>query len=207
MTGKRKPLAFAVLKRAKKSKMTPSKVRKIVQRMSENNYRDEVISTTVDSAGTITHLTPIVQGDTSNNRIGQEINSQHVSWNITFTGADSTNVVRMIIFGAKYMAGLNPTVANVLETANNPHSFLLDVNKHQYFVLYDKMVSLSTIGENQIQSLRGFVKIPQKYKKVMFNEGATTPRTNHLFLLLQSDSGAVAHPGVVGILRYRFQDP
>jgi len=180
-------------------------VQRIVRGMSEKKFFDTVISQSPDDVGIITHLTPIVQGDASNERVGAFVDSLHVSWNLAIAAADVTNVVRIILFTDASSIAVNPTVNNYLNNVD-PHSFRDNVNKIRFTTIMDKQVVISTGGGPGIAQLRGFAKYPRRISKMSFSATSVLPRTNHLFLLTISDSGALSHPLVTGEIRYRFID-
>jgi len=166
-------------------------------------------STAVPLTGVTSVLSIPAQGQTSTTRVGDKIKliKCWIDWSLIV--ADSTNVVRVILWQYKENTVLQtPTLANILDIGPSgavPEvwSAYNDFRKDHFKILVDKSYDLNGVSVPFI-TRRWRVPITS-LNKVQFNVGATTGY-NHLCLSFISDSVAVSHPATTYMARTYFTD-
>jgi hypothetical protein len=192
----------------KSANLTKAVVRQMID--SKLNVEDEkkwilneYTATGVDSAGIVLDLTAITQGigDTGN-RVGDQIVLDRARLSYAVASADTTNVVRVLIF--KWMPQSVPVITNLLTSGGSqipwaPHN---TDTADQYQVLYDRLHFLAASGPG-IDGDVLEIKLPGK---VQFSGGSTTG-TGKIYLILVSDSGAIPHPVMNLNCALYYEDP
>jgi hypothetical protein len=205
--------------RRNQSKLSKRERNRKIQISNLQDTRDEfkfaASSWDVDSVpiGTIiTDATQISTGTTYTTRVGNKIRVVRCEYNMLFTVADTTNVVRMIIFqwlGNSVMTGV-PDWTDILDygTSGVPTTdrdlVSLPVrsrNQDLYDILDDKIMLMSAYRP-QVMA-RGVVH--PNLKNVFFDASSNLGK-NHIYVLLASDSTAVTHPTVSGEFRVIYED-
>lgn len=162
----------------------------------------------------------ISQGAADGSRIGQSIFARGIHVRLAIQPGDNTNYVRCILVQAKRRmapsvlpsAGIGTFVQSVLSnTASGATQYLAPVDTERYKVLYDKCIwtrygaldgnSGSTIP-HKIAMINKFCKLN---RTMTWDDGGTM--NDDVFLIMLSDSAAIAHPGVVaGFVRCYYKD-
>jgi len=196
-------------KRSRSSLVTKQDVRKMIKSFAEAQIEDKYFvlnsgPTSIDFNGTVQDMMLISQGLSDLNRIGDEIRITSMSLNLQVIGVDATNLMRVVIF--KWRPATVPSVASILSfgggTANAPLSALNRDRSVDYKIYYDHTFALSTATNvSQAVSIK---HIP--LKGLCQYQAGTTSGTNHLYLLVISDSGAVPNPSLQFMTRVNFTD-
>ena len=185
-------------------------VRKIAQSQIDKNTEFKRhtlnISTTVDSTGTCTSLSTIGQGDSSTTRDGEKIVLRKLKLRYNVLPADSTNLVRFIIF--RWMPNDNdhvPVPADVLLNVGDssaPLSSYQPQFRDLIKVYYDKVVPVDTTSVTQRYHTINLSKKLGLHKTVY--QGSNTYGSKNLWMLAISDSDGVSHPSyrMYGLLRF-----
>jgi hypothetical protein len=198
---------------AQASKANSALVKEVLRRakQSENakietKYIDLILSaSTVSNAMSINLLNGITQGTTATNRLGETVRSVRISYNLQFVGADATNFVRFLLVVDHQCNGATFAAADLLANQPDPFAFRFMDNIARFSVLCDRDIDLTLTGPDAVH-IRGNVKT----KAISFYTGAANTianiKTNGIFAVFISDSGAVSHPTVSGDIRYFYKD-
>lgn len=157
----------------------------------EFKFHDVDVAPTPDSAGTISNLSLIAQGDGPSTRDGNSIllKSIYLRLRATINAAATNTVVRCILFTDYQQQGTLPTVANVLTGDIDTPLNIVDYPK-RFRVIRDFMFSLSNSGD-KIYHKDYYIKMYKHHIKYD-GSGATAAeqRTGNIYLLLISNEGA-----------------
>lgn len=202
--GPRKPTSMYLKKN--KDRQQDNQIKQLKRAVNENiNFINDYVSPVgVDDAGTIGSFTVPVNGNTDATRLGDKIRYKSLWLNWSASAGDATNLFRMIIFKWKENTAVaTPTVGDILQqhsaTPSGPNLVLSnyvssDAKRKKFKVIYDKTVTLTTSGTNQVVRLSKTFKESQ-LGSFDFNGTASTG-IGKLYFFMISDSGAVAHPQV-----------
>jgi hypothetical protein len=152
----------------------------------------------VTSAATIVRLTPITQGVSGVQRVGDEVEITGIVVRLAaYLSAGTTSVLRVIVFQwGLDDALLVPAVANILLAPGVAASTPLApynpaaIDATPFRVLWDELLTLVNTGPPQVRKLEN----TSLRTGIHFEAGATNGR-GHLYILLVSDS-AVNTPQV-----------
>lgn len=180
------------------TKTEKKEVKQLVRKESETKrFTFAHSAASVDYGGHILGtLTNIAQGDGYNQREGDQITLSKAILRYHFVCANTTNVLRLIIFRYKIDSATPPTVADIVTagyvgSGNAPFAPLqFGTDREKFNVLYDKSVYLS---ETTHEVEGGKHTMYLKNSKVRFNAGATDGRGT-IWALVISDDGAVTYP-------------
>lgn len=183
---------------------------------------DALVSTSGTLNGDITPLNGLIlipQGDGESARIGRKVNITKIGIRMTLVLPNTTTLalmddtVRVILIQDKQCNGALPAVTDVLQNASFD-SFNNLANSQRFHTLWDKTVSLSTMGLGVTtapaqssapvnKSISKYIKcnIPIEYSGTTGN--VTTIRSNNIFFLYISRSGAMK---VECEMRFRYSD-
>jgi len=158
----------------------------------------------------ITSLSDISQGVTDNNRVGNHIHLKTLKGTLTCLAADSTNIMRVIIFKWKENDTYNPpTLAQILAVgpSGGPdfYSSYAPENPGNYVILKDyQLVGCNGSSASNLIQIRKFsIKLSGKVQ--YFSDGGTSG-TNKIFIMWFSDSSAVTHPAISYNTELSFSD-
>lgn len=163
----------------------------------------------VENNPAIIALNPLAQGVTSVTRIGQQVATKSVYYQLVFNlplPLDNavTCVARYIVFWDRTPKAAKPVIGDLLALSSSYVTSPLNLaNRDRFVVLADDRIALSPEGE-QIKFIDGYRKINQLST---YNDSSTPviPLTGGLFVLYVSDVTA-NFPTVYGIYRTRFMD-
>jgi len=162
------------------------------------------LSDTVGSAGTTCYspMSGITQGlQDLAQRVGDEIRPISFSIKGEIVGADSTNVVRLIVF--QWKQETVPVIGDVIQTAN-VNSFYNHDNAGLFKILFDRRYTTSYNG-NDVKQVN--VNITKGFNRmVKYNATSSTQFHNGIYICLISDSASFNHPGFNLITRVRYTD-
>lgn len=210
--------AFVFNKRANKSLMArnvskplSAYVRKTVKRVLHNEEEEKYAivhaSYSVSTAAGVYSLSNTSQGASGGAHIGDECRLRSIEFRWNAIVGDTYNIIRCIIFVWKPNMALTGTPADldILKTVTPPNqltSCYEEDGEDMYRILYDKNIVLVTGGDNQAAS--GVVTRKLNLKQDYTTGSSNT--SNNIFVLLISDSGAVAHPTFNFTSRIAFTD-
>lgn len=196
---------------ANKKLATIPQVRSIVKRALRSNEEEKYAivhgSYSVSTTAGVYSLSNTSQGSSGGGHIGDECRLKSIEFRWDAIVADTTNFLRVILFVWKPNMTLTGTPADtdVLKTTTPPNmitSCYEEDGEDMYRVLYDKVILLTTNGDNAIA-------VGKMYRKLNLKQDYTTSSSNcsnNIFLLLISDSGAVSHPTFNFTSRIAFTD-
>lgn len=186
-------------KKTRKSLATIGTVKRLIGSTQEHKfYQRHVAGSAISTTGAGEDLSAhIVQGDTDSMREGDNLTLTKVRMFGTIEVADTTNLMRVILFRYKPVA--TPTWAELLEGGTPA---LADIYRPYrkdtaslFHICYDRVFTLSTVSKPQVSFQKIIYGKKLGKKKVSYNGGGTTG-ADHLWLFILSDSGAVSHPTI-----------
>lgn len=190
-------------------------VKKKLETIPEKKYLDEIYdSVAVSVACDNRDVTQPGVGDGASNRQGLQIELQSISYRLTFTVSDTTNIFRFIIaqifddnidYAADYplSAILHQVPVNTITTIyqiDSPYAII--ERQHSFKVLMDKHLMLS--ADTPQITLEGFIN--KGFRKRLTYDTSTDFGSNHIYCFIVSDSTTVSHPEVYGHVRIRYTD-
>ncbi len=163
----------------------------------------------VDGNGLITQLTNIAQGDGVAARDGDQIKvvSLYLRYNVAINANEASTQVRVLIVRDSQTNGAIYTTAQLLETATVARGILSPLNlnnKMRFRVLYDKVHSLSTTGQ-QINFGKVYLKLNDKLRYSL-NAGDITDLRSASYSVVFIGSEVTNDPLVSFDCRIRFVD-
>lgn len=183
-------------------------VKKQINVTKEHKYFDTSFNLqTIPIAGNVDQLSTVPQGNTDTTRVGDKILPTSLEMNFQFVAvpADVTNYIRHIVFRWKpNTVSVTPAVASILAyagTAQSPASPYYHDGRNQFEILYDKMYTFDAYNITKVIK----ETVPLARKTVNFVAGGNNGM-GHLYQITLSDSGAVAHPTVIGYVRLNYTD-
>lgn len=209
MAGKSKSTKKSTKAKTNISKPLKQAVKQIADRLDkqkmERKFHD-VSSTAVgvNYSWSYTKLSDVSQGDTDVTRDGDAIMPTSLEFNYQLICGDTTNIFRILIVRCK----LGDTTSDYFAVNNStlaPLSPFVHDTRSDFEVLYDSTHNLDSVSHNSITK-RVMLKLAPS-KQIQFTGGTTTYGKNGLYLLLCSDSSAVAHPTISYYSRLNFLDP
>lgn len=166
-------------------------------------FTNNAFSATPDNTGVVTVLNTITAGDDANQRNGNSILAKYMTTRFYVTqNASATNtVLRCIIVQDLQNQGATPAVTDILQAAAATSPMNND-NVERFWILYDKMITLSTGGNTMIPITN--------YKALNFHckytgTASTTFSMNAICMLLISNE-VTNTPAVTGYWRLAFYD-
>ncbi len=143
-------------------------------------------------------LIDLDQGITQDTRIGNQIRVTSMKYDWFFTGADSTNSIRVIIYVPK---DPNTVLSGV--------GFNQAPDLDQFTILKDLFICTGGTGGNCVRR-NGWIRFNRGNRSGMmvnYSDGEGTSVTkNNLMVYMVSDSLAVADPQVNGFVRIYYKD-
>lgn len=176
-----------------KSKKVSKPVRKYVKRaivrsaetfVQEGNFSAQEIT----SSAAATSLISISQGDTFDDRTGNEVTPVHLMCNyfIKPKSAASPQLVRLVLFQWKpNRQDLAPSLDDILHDSGTEPLFRPPrINARQFRLLGDKLVQVPGINENNRSGVRVKWSIPRKRMcKIRWKDDTANEDSGHLYLL------------------------
>lgn len=159
---------------------------------------------TVDSSGSVTHLTAIAIGDTASTRTGNSIFVRYLypQYTLTLNASATDTFVRLIFFyDTQQVADTAPTVANVLESVSHLSSLNND-NKGRFQILADRRYSLQAVD---VTSMIRKLYLPLKLH-INYNGSAGTDQQKNALYLLAISNEATNVPTLSINWRVGFHD-
>lgn len=179
-----------------------------LSRVQELKLYDKEIQpgTNVSSSGFLTILTNTISpGDGPTNREGASVMMKSLLVRYNLIGADTTNILRVIIF--RWLDDTMPVVTSVLDVLSTslivwPTCPINFDNRKKISVLYDQLHALTDTASNSSQVEKLYIKRNLKinWKKDNSEDGG------HIYLLAISDSTGLSHPTIHAQSRLRFTD-
>lgn len=188
---------------------------------SEKHYFDKYIANlTLNTAGSVTPLSAVVQGDDKQNRSGRSILAKSIQMKLALYQGDDTydrQLVRFIVFYDTEQNGVLPAVSaatdvdnGVLESLHILSPLNLQASS-RYRVLYDRTHAIGDITGGVGQPS---IEMQQFYKKIKFHihysnttaADADLDKNNIYILQIADQSGSSAFSTANIYTRLRFYD-
>lgn len=200
----REPLAKVALNRA-------ISVKRQLKAQAEVRFKDSYATSSASSAGSIILLNGTTVGDSNGQREGDNILIKSVRVNGHFIGADATNIIRVMLVIDKQPNQATFNLTDLLDTTSSEavHAYRQTTSRDRFTVLYDrKWSTVGSSGTNPNDSTLRLYKFSKRLnlKSWYFGSAGTVAdlKTNALYLVFMSDSGAVTHPTFVYNARVKF---
>lgn len=184
----------------KNNKNLTRAVRSIIYKTMETKhnsttYNQVTVGTQGLGAARLYHVTGVSQGSGNTQRDGHQIKLSGMYMNIILAAADSTNILRIIVFRYKGRYTAGPMTAEVYS--------ILDLDDVE--AIYDKTHVVSTNGPAAKN-----IKIALKFRNrnlIQYDDSTDTSVTvNPWFVYFVTDSAAVTHPTITGQIRTYWKD-
>lgn len=188
-------------KNGSQSKSLTKVVNNILDSKADIKWIPSDVSTTVSNTGSMTDLTSVAQGTNAVSRIGQSITVKSIEMDFVFGLADTTNLIRLRIF--EWIPSDTsdvPSFSEVQYFASSVLSPYLPYKPSRFKVLYDHMIVLDTYHP----IIRHKFKLKLSHK-VQYDLSVDTG-SRHIYMALQSDSGAATHPSCAYNSLVKFVD-
>ncbi len=172
--------------------------------------RTEMAVTVVDT-GNIIHLTPVAQGITVNERIGNTVrlSSLYIKGEVLMNTAAQSSTFKLLVVRDRNSSGNPPAVADILDLAASaalrPYSGNSIGNRKRFDFMYSSLTTLNNTGANTLP-----IKIYLNKKKSVNYTGPGDDDEGYgqIYLCLisgQSSGGGVA-PTLKAICQFTFTD-
>lgn len=184
-------------------------VKRLVTRQQEIKAIDTGVLQSPTAAGLCQVLTMPPQGDSLSTRDGDEIVIKKLQFRLNIIIADTTNIVRLIVFrwaDDNTLAANIPTPNQVLQSLNVASFYNYTTHRDgQVQVMYDRTWALSSAGV-QDRFVKGSIYGKKLGKKKIVFDAAVITGNDQIYYLLISDSVGAPHPSVGGVFRMTYTD-
>lgn len=196
-------------KLSKEQKKEVAKIaKKADQRQGETKHVDVESNPSLSYTWTAHHLTSVSQGDGDNaERVGDELTQRSIQMYGTIVGADTTNVVRLVLI--RYLQSGTPSATDVFTNDTSiyaPLSLYTHDKRKRFHEIWDSGPIPVAVGNQGIPNR--VIKMSRSLKnfKMKYQGATTTPERGGLFLFMCSDSSAVSHPAYAYKARVNYKD-
>jgi hypothetical protein len=178
-----------------------------VARDAELKYIDaatwagQAISTVMTSL----HMTAIAAGTGVSDRVGREITAERIDYRLNFNVGDANNTFRLILLIDDQPNGATFSQTDLFTNNADCTSMLTYEYRHRFRIIHDEFFGVDVYNPQLIKA--GSVSLSSlstKYSGTTNN--ISNLRSGAVYMVLISDSGAVAHPTVSGDVRLWFRD-
>lgn len=179
-------------------------VRRQIEASQELKFHDTAINAGQSTVGGLYDLTNMGQGDTQETRTGNKIKPRWVDARFDITSGDSVNTMRLIFF--QWHATATPAADDILDPTQYAATYgpycPLKIPSGLFRVLSDRTYAVENTGPVHVKA---HVHIRAEMRECEF-EGTGTTGPEHIYMLAISDSSAVTHPNLVGVVRVGYTD-
>lgn len=163
-------------------------VKQVLDSKEELKFKLTSFSSGVDSTMQATDLSAISNGNTSSTRVGATIQAKKLRIKWVCGMGDATNLVRFSIFYWKPNDAVDIPQASELYQTTGCLAPILNIKPNRFKLLFDKLIFFDTyhpIRSGEMEFRLG--------EYISYVPGLDTGM-NHLYLVVQSDSGGVPNP-------------
>ncbi len=188
-----------------------SQIKKVIQSMAELKFFDTVPDASVTTTEQAYCFSAVPAGTSDTTRIGDSLYIKNIQAQFELLAADATQIIRYIVFQFHDQSNFTvdtPTLSDILQDASavdNLHSFYHGDRRAAYTILRDRRISM-TLGQGNGQKMISFNIRSGFRKKVQYQGASTNNASDHIYMIIVSDSGAAAHPTIRGFLRLQYYD-
>lgn len=179
------------------------KIKKMIKSMiagsQETKTQSGAHNVTISDVGVNYDISSIGGGTGQNQRIGNSYQMTSFRLKGGVFGADTTNLVRIIVYIPKDATHLIPTSTQPFDP----------VDLDRYTILSDRLITTASQGPNcrLYNKVCLFNRGRRKGMRVQFTDSlASSVVKNRLLVYMVSDSSAVSHPNFKGWWRFYFKD-
>lgn len=153
-------------------------------------------------------LTAIATGTGLGTRVDLNITLSSMYYKYIITGADATNVCRVLFLQAKgHWAVGSPVDADIFRQASSGGNlgYEMPVNTEAWHILVDETVGITTASD-AVKVIEGTV---YKFKEKTLKYSDTTSQSctsGDIWIVTCSDSGAVSHPTISGFAKIKYYE-
>jgi len=190
-----------------------NEIRKLIN-VEEKVKNVTVTSVTTSSSGTIDLLTAIGQGTDINQRVGDSIRCQKLTYSLLCTRNGTDGCVRAIIFRDTENQGSTPSATDLLEAVSGTLSIVTpytwfnhnsNAQKNRFVILLDDVLTVSSSEPNAVISVK-FSQNEMKHTRFRgTTDAASSSAEGALFLLIITDQAA-NQPKVTWYSRLTYTD-
>lgn len=199
-------------KKATKTKQQIKNIAKqVIQSEAESKYFDAGAPLrNMTSTGECLQLTGVSQAAGASGptvRIGEKIKATSVLIRCVIAASPTAgqyDLCRIMVVASKEDTGTVPSISNIVSNGYGGYAVspLNPVNSKRFTVLRDKIFTMQN-GINNQKYIRFYIP----YKRIVtFADANTTPRANHLYIVLASTNGTSNYPTCFVNSRFRFID-
>lgn len=163
-------------------------VKQILDSKDELKFKLTTFSSGVDTTMQATDLSSIPNGNTSSSRIGATIQAKRLRIKWVAGAGDTTNLIRFSIVYWKPNDAVDVPQASEVYQTSGCLAPILNINPSRFKLMVDKLVFFDTY--HPIRSGEMDLRLGEY---ISYVPGLDTGM-NHLYLLVQSDSGGVPNP-------------
>lgn len=181
-------------------------VKKVIRQEEKKNVDVAYGPTAQSTTEAVTHLTPIAQGTTHNQRVGLKVTANYLQMRFTCRG-NATAIqqsMRIVIVADMQNEGAAPAWTDIFQSASylSPRQ-LISQPANRWKVLMDKTVSMDTNGATGVVNFNKFIKLKHIIKYSGTN--STDESDGNIWILSISDQ-ATNTPTLQYYSRFRFTD-
>lgn len=206
------------MRKAKRPRLNPgtkSQVRALVKQALDSEIELKKHDTTVDitasDTGTVVDLSNMIQDVGVGERVGQKVKPKSLDVRLSMIHADSTQVIRLILFqwhqdtsvftpGASVLLDPVALAAGSFGATTAPYN---DTNRGLFRIISDRTFTSVTAADTAVVHWKR--KFSPELRHIEYND-SSLEGTEKLWLLAVSDSTAIAHPAVFGHIRLNYTD-
>jgi hypothetical protein len=185
-------------KRSKNDKMK-KEIQQVVKSTMNQKLRSQTVkwidsnnASNVSNSAVFSKISTTVVGTSNGNRIGNKIRTLSMSLRGTFNIADTTNVIRLVVF--KWLMNDNsdtPSASEILTNTADPQSNFVPLKPSRFKVLHDTVMHFDIS-----HTVRTHTLAKKKLNYDITYDG-TSSGIGQLYYMLLSDSGAPPHPAYI----------
>lgn len=164
---------------------------------------------TPSSAGTITHLTAVPEGDTQGARDGLSIlaNGNYLSGEVTINASATATFLRiMLVVDKQQVSDTAPAVADVIDSSSSLLWLapLNNLNLGRFSVLHDRLIRVDS--DDPLKSFKKYCRFGKHGMHIRYNAALGSDIEKNGFYIILVSSEAVNSPTVKFFNRFRFYD-
>lgn len=211
---KRKKAKDSGKSKGKKPTLTQQIQRVLTKTLESKYWATNQAPTNVDYSGTVTSLTDVVTGTTDQSRIGDKIKPKYMYFNFQAVAADTTNMVKVVIFrwappsstGPPVVPGIQDVLDGVVINSDNAclGNYVWD-NRANFTVLKAETFALANHSAGPLLAERQWY-IDLKSAPMIQYTASSIHGKYKIFVLVISDSGAIPYPTIQWYSRFVYYD-
>lgn len=179
---------------------------------AEKNFFDATTSITLTTLPQIYPLQLIAEGDDTQARNGRSIKLAGIMmrshW-YPFTGAVTSNLIRLFMFRDNFQAGTTPTAADILQSPITVDSFrnINTANPGRYTILMDRIIKLNPYGSAGTSAVvNKYFNIKSHVRYLGTTGAASVAGQGQIYFMCYADNVTGGNPVGALNIRTRYYD-